>query len=79
MPKGIRKELKALEERAKELGIEVRYEKLEAAGLKLASGLCWFKGRYYLFIDRRKRATERRELLSEAIEALEQGRAPHTS
>ena len=65
------KELLAeLEERVRQQGVKLAYEKLQFGGLHLKSGLCWFKGRYYLFVDRNKPLGERIDLLEQALEEL---------
>lgn len=65
--------LARLEREIKELGVALAYERLQFAGLQLASGLCWFKGRYYLFVDRRKPVSERIDHLERALEDLAGG------
>ncbi len=62
--------LAELEAQIKEQGAHLAYEKLQFAGLRLKSGLCWFKGRYYLFVDKNKPVSERLELLASALEEL---------
>lgn len=65
------KELLAeLEAQVREQGVKLAYEKLQFGGLRLKSGLCWFKGRYYLFVDRNKPLGERIDLLQSALEDL---------
>jgi hypothetical protein len=59
-----------LEKKIKNAGVRLGYEKLQFAGLRLRSGLCWFKGDYYLFVDRHKSLAERIELLRNALEDL---------
>jgi hypothetical protein len=63
--------LKELEKRIKGRGVSLGYERLQYAGLMLKSGLCWFKGRYYLFVDRRKKLRDRIEMLEGALEELD--------
>lgn len=63
--------LKALEKEIKSRNVRLGYERLQYAGLMLKSGLCWFKGCYYLFVDRRKKVSERIELLEGALDELE--------
>jgi hypothetical protein len=63
--------LKALEKEIKARNVRLGYERLQYAGLMLKSGLCWFKGRYYLFVDRRKKVSERIDLLEGAMEELD--------
>lgn len=65
------KELLAeLEQRIRQQGVKLSYEKLQFGGLRLKSGLCWFKGRYYLFVDRYKPPAERIDLLEQALDEL---------
>jgi len=65
------KELLAeLEEQVGQQGVKLAYEKLQFGGLRLKSGLCWFKGRYYLFADRSKPVSERIDLLQQSLEEL---------
>lgn len=63
--------LKVLEKEIKARNVRLGYERLQYAGLMLKSGLCWFKGRYYLFVDRRKKVSERIDLLEGALEELD--------
>ena len=62
--------LAELEREVRSKGVQLAYEKLQFAGLHLKSGLCWFKGRYYLFVDRLKPVGERVDLLEQALEDL---------
>jgi hypothetical protein len=66
----IQKQLLDLEKRIQDCGVRLGYERLQFAGLRLRSGLCRFRGRYYLFVDRFKTAHERVELLQNALEDL---------
>ncbi len=70
-PSKIQLRLKELEKEVKDRGVNLGYERLQYAGLMLKSGLCWFKGRYYLFVDRRKKVRQRIELLEGALEELD--------
>lgn len=63
--------LKALEKEIKARKVRLGYERLQYAGLMLKSGLCWFRGTYYLFVDRRKKVAERIDLLEGALEELD--------
>ena len=63
--------LQELEKQIKAKGVKVGYERLQFAGLRLRSGLCWFRGQYYLFVDRLKSVPERIELIQNALEDLE--------
>lgn len=65
------KRLKELEKEIKSRDVRLGYERLQYAGLVLKSGLCWFKGRYYLFVDRRKKVSERIDLLEGALDELD--------
>ncbi len=62
--------LAELEAQVREQGVKLAYEKLQFGGLRLKSGLCWFKGRYYLFVDRNKPLGERIDLLESALDEL---------
>ncbi len=46
--------LTELEDMAATKGIQIHYDLLEAAGLKLKGGLCTVRGEYHIFVDRRK-------------------------
>jgi hypothetical protein len=59
--------LARLEQQASMKGIRVRYDLLEAAGLKLKGGLCKINGEYHLFIDRRKSTAEKIDLLQDCL------------
>ena len=60
--------LARLEEIALEQGIQVHYDRLEAAGLKLQGGLCTVRGERHLFIERRRPVAEKVHLLEEYLE-----------
>ena len=64
----LQNKLSALEEKLAERGLQVHYDLLEAAGLKLKGGICKIKGEYHLFIDRRKSAAEKIETLEDYID-----------
>ena len=64
--------LEALEKEIKQRGVNLAYERLSYAGLRLKSGLCWFKGSYYLFVDRLLPVQSRIDLLSGALDELEE-------
>ncbi len=73
----IRKQLEGIEEELQRRGVKVRYERLEASGLKLRSGLCKVKGQVYLFVDKRKPLSEMKEIMKECLEELPSfGRIP---
>lgn len=65
---GIEAKLARLEEMALERGIQVHYDRLEAAGLKLKGGICTVRGERHLFIDRRRSVTEKIGLLEDYLE-----------
>lgn len=65
-----KKYLAELEKQIKGRGVKVAYERLQYAGLVLRGGMCWFKGDYYLFIDRRKTVAERCDQLENALDEL---------
>ncbi len=64
--------LTELEKELKRRGVRLGYERLEYAGLRLKSGLCWFRGTYYLFVDRLKTLPERSDLIQGALDELDQ-------
>lgn len=57
--------LRELEEKVSQKGIQIHYDKLETAGLKLKGGLCKVRGEIHLYIDRRKSIEEKIAILSE--------------
>jgi hypothetical protein len=63
------RQLAALEKVARELNIEVSYDRLKYAGLILKSGLCTYRGRQILFIERRKKPQEKIDVLVEVLSA----------
>ena len=64
--------LDELETQIKARGVHLAYERLKFAGLVLKSGLCWFKGKYYLFVDRLLPVAARVDLLEGALEELDE-------
>lgn len=64
--------LSRLEKEIKARGVRLGYERLEYAGLRLKSGLCWFRGTYYLFVDRLKTVPERIEYIEAALDELDE-------
>lgn len=64
--------LEELESEIKSRGVRLGYERLKFAGLVLKSGLCWFRGKYYLFVDRMLPVNARIEHLEGALEELDQ-------
>ena len=73
-PPALQAKLSELEEKAIQKGFRVHYDLLEAAGLKLKGGLCKIKGEYHLFIDKRKSAADKIEVLEDYLtQALPEG------
>jgi hypothetical protein len=64
----LQKKLTELEEEAVRRGLQVHYDLLEAAGLKLHGGICKIRGEYHLFIEKRKPLSERIEILQDILE-----------
>lgn len=64
----LQNKLSGLEQKASGQGIQLHYDLLEAAGLKLKGGLCKIKGEYHLFIDRRKSVTDKIEILQDYVD-----------
>lgn len=64
--------LNKLEREIKGRGVRLAYERLQFAGLRLKSGLCWFRGEYFLFVDRYKTVPERIDLIETALQELDQ-------
>jgi hypothetical protein len=63
--------LNKLEKEIKGRGVRLAYERLQFAGLRLKSGLCWFRGEYFLFVDRYKTVPERIDLIETALQELD--------
>ena len=57
--------LRELEKKVTQKGIQIHYDKLETAGLKLKGGLCKLRGQIHLYIDRRKSLEEKIAILTE--------------
>ena len=57
--------LRELEEKVSQKGIQIHYDKLETAGLKLKGGLCKVRGEIHLYIDRRKSIEEKIAILTD--------------
>ena len=55
--------LAELEDTASKRGIQVHYDRLEAAGLKLKGGICSIKGDYHIFVDKRKSTADKIDFL----------------
>ena len=62
------RELAALEDAAAAKGIRIHYDRLEAAGLMLKSGLCALNGEYHLFIEKRKSVVDKIIFLKHQLE-----------
>ena len=62
------RKLTALENAAADRGIYVHYDRLEAAGLRLNSGLCTLNGEFHLFIEKRKSIADKIEFLENQLE-----------
>ncbi|EFK09794.1 conserved hypothetical protein [delta proteobacterium NaphS2] len=62
------RELAALEDAASARGIQIHYDRLEAAGLMLKSGLCALNGEYHLFIEKRKSVADKIAFLKHQLE-----------
>ncbi|RLB43187.1 MAG: hypothetical protein DRH12_03660 [Deltaproteobacteria bacterium] len=57
--------LRELEQRVAQKGIQIHYDKLETAGLKLKGGLCKVKGEIHLYVDKRKSIEEKIAILTD--------------
>ncbi len=64
----LQKKLSQLEDKAANKGIQVHFDLLEAAGLKLKGGICKIMGEFHLFIDRRKSIRDKIEDLQAFID-----------
>ncbi len=62
--------LTELEERAAEKMIHIHYDMLEAAGLRLKDGMCKINGEGHIFIDKRKKTSEKIDLLESCLNKL---------
>ncbi|MCD6560857.1 MAG: hypothetical protein J7L16_03745 [Deltaproteobacteria bacterium] len=67
VPPALQNRLSELEEQAAQMGFQVHYDLLEAAGLKLKGGICKIKGEYHLFIDRRNSTIDRIDILKDYL------------
>ena len=59
----LQERLTELEDMASRKGIQVHYDRLEAAGLKLKGGICSVKGDYHIFVDKRKSTADKIDFL----------------
>jgi hypothetical protein len=62
------KRLTEIEEAVTQRGIQIHYDLLEAAGLKLKDGICKINGEYHIFVDRRKPIAERIDILEDYLQ-----------
>jgi len=60
--------LSELEERAAQKRIHIHYDLLEAAGLKINGGICKINGAHHIFIDRRKSASDKIDILQDCLD-----------
>lgn len=60
--------LREMLQKAKELGIEVRLERLEAGGIRPKDGLCLVRGERKLFLEKRRPPKELILYLKEYLE-----------
>jgi hypothetical protein len=66
--RALQEKLADLEEKAAQKGIQIHYDLLEAAGLKLKDGICKIRGEYHLFINKRKSIPDKIETLKDYID-----------
>ena len=55
--------LAELEDMITKKGVQIHYDLLEAAGLKLKGGICTIRGEYHIFVDKRKSTADLIEFL----------------
>jgi hypothetical protein len=67
----VQRRLSELEGEVSRRGVQIHYDRLEAAGLKLRGGVCKVRGEYHLYLDRRKPASEKIDILLESLDQLE--------
>jgi hypothetical protein len=63
----IQERLSVLEEKVAQRGIQVHYDLLEAAGLKLKDGICKINGEYHAYVDRRKSIADKIDILEDYL------------
>lgn len=68
--------LKALEAELEARGMQVHYDLLECAGLRLEGGVCRHGGACHLYVDRRKTTAERIRLLEQHLARPSAAEAP---
>ena len=66
-PSAMELKLLELENQLMQKGVQVRYERLEAAGLKLKGGICRVKGESHLFVDKREPLAEKIRILKDYL------------
>ena len=59
--------LAELENTASKRGIQIHYDRLEAAGLKLKGGICSVKGDCHIFVDKRKSTADKIDFLKDHL------------
>jgi len=67
----VQRRLSELEAEVSKRGVHIHYDRLEAAGLKLRGGVCRVRGEYHLYLDRRKAASEKIDILLESLDQLD--------
>ncbi len=70
VPPSVQRRLSELEEEVSKRGVHIHYDRLEAAGLKLKGGVCKVRGEYHLYLERRKPASEKIDILIESLDLL---------
>jgi hypothetical protein len=63
----LQKRLAELEDMAAAKSVQIHYDLLEAAGLRLKGGLCTIRGEYHLFVDKRKSTADIIEFLQDHL------------
>jgi len=56
-----------MEDMAAAKRIQIHYDLLEAAGLRLKGGLCTIRGEYHLFVDKRKSTADIIEFIQDHL------------
>ena len=63
----LQKRLAEMEDMAAAKRIQIHYDLLEAAGLRLKGGLCTIRGEYHLFVDKRKSTADIIEFIQDHL------------
>ncbi|MCP4666426.1 MAG: hypothetical protein GY849_08660 [Deltaproteobacteria bacterium] len=63
----LQEQLSVLEEKVAQRGIQIHYDLLEAAGLKLKDGICKINGEYHAYVDRRKSIADKIDILEDYL------------